>query len=100
MATPPTSIIPSTSTPSSLSGGMTLEATKAQLERMDARLDTLSDELCQVNSRVGHIARQQVQMGGFVPFPSPSPKAFDEDDTDDKDKDANSYNNDEMTGSQ
>ena len=27
----------------------------AQLERMDARLDTLSDELCQVNTRAGRI---------------------------------------------
>ena len=29
----------------------------AQLEHIDALLDTLSDELCQVNARVGHIAR-------------------------------------------
>ena len=28
----------------------------AQLVCMDARLDTLSDELCQVNTRVGRIA--------------------------------------------
>ena len=28
----------------------------AQLVRMDACLDTLSDELCQVNTRVGRIA--------------------------------------------
>ena len=27
----------------------------AKLVRMDARLDTLSDELCQVNTRVGRI---------------------------------------------
>ena len=72
----------------------------AQLERMDARLDTLSDELCQVNTRVGHIARQQAQMGGFVPFPSPSSEAFDKDDTDDEDEDANSSTNDKMIGSQ
>ena len=30
----------------------------AQLQRMDARLDTLSTELYQVNVRVGHIARR------------------------------------------
>ena len=29
----------------------------AQLKCMDARLDTLSDELCQVNTSVGRIAR-------------------------------------------
>ena len=44
-ATPPTSSAPSTSAPSS-AGGVTLEAVMAQLQRMDARLDTLSDELC------------------------------------------------------
>ena len=50
--TPPASSAPSTSTPSS-TGGVTLEAIMAKLVRMDARLDTLSDELCQVNTRVG-----------------------------------------------
>ena len=30
----------------------------AQLKRMDVRLDTLSDELCQVNTSVGCIARR------------------------------------------
>ena len=34
------------STPSSFGGGVTLEAIIAQLVCMDARLDTLSDELC------------------------------------------------------
>ena len=42
--------------PSSSAGGVTLEAIMAQLVCMDARLDTLSDELCQVNTRVGRIA--------------------------------------------
>ena len=56
-ATPPASSIPSTSAPSSSVGGVTLEAIMAQLVRMDARLDTLSDELCQVNTRVGRITR-------------------------------------------
>ena len=57
MATPPASSAPSTSAPSSSAGGVTLEAIMAQLMRMDALLDTLSDELCQVNTRVGRIAR-------------------------------------------
>ena len=55
---PPASTTPSTSTPSSSTGGVTLEAIMAQLVCMDARLDTLSHELCQVNTCVGHIARQ------------------------------------------
>ena len=54
--TPPTSSTPSTSAPSSSMGGLTLEAIMAQLICMDARLDTLSDELCQVNTCVGRIA--------------------------------------------
>ena len=54
--TPLACSIPSTSTPFSSAGGVTLEAIMAQLECMDARLDTLNDELCQVNTHVGHIA--------------------------------------------
>ena len=68
---------------------------------MDARLDTLSDELCQVNTRVSHIARQQARLGGFVASPSPSPEASEDDDGDsdydDKDEDASSSGDDEMT---
>ena len=45
----------------------------AQLQRMDARLDTLSTELYQVNVRVGHIARRQATMGGFAPEATLSP---------------------------
>ena len=37
--------VPSTSTPSSSNGGLTLETIMAQLQRIDAHLDTLSDEL-------------------------------------------------------
>ena len=62
-----------------------------QLQRMDARLDTLSIELYQVNVRVGRIARQQVSMGGFAPEATPSPPspvASDSEDDDDDDDDA------------
>ena len=64
----------------------------AQLQRMDARLDTLSMELYQVNIRVGHIARQQATMGGFASEPTPSPphpvaSDFDVEDDDDDDDD-------------
>ena len=53
---PATPAIPSTIAPSSSNGGVTLEAITAQLQCMDAHLDTLSDELCQVYTRVGCIA--------------------------------------------
>ena len=57
---------------------------------MDARLDTLSTELYQVNVHVGRIARRQATMGGFAPEPTPSPPhpiAFDSDAEDDDDDD-------------
>ena len=72
----------------------------AQLQRMDAHLDTLSTKLYQVNVRVGRIARQQVTMGGFAPEPTPSPPhpiAFDfdaEDDDDDDGDDVDASNDD------
>ena len=53
----PSQSTPSASTPSS-SGDVSLGDVMAQLQRMDARLDTLSTELYQVNVRVGRIARQ------------------------------------------
>ena len=79
----------------------------AQFQRMDARLDTLTDELCQVNTRVGCIARWQALLGGFVESPSPPPEVFEDDeasedndsddDDDDKDGDASSSSADEMS---
>ena len=44
-----------------------------QLQHMDARLDTLSTELYQVNVRVGRIAQRQASMGGFALEATPSP---------------------------
>ena len=44
--TPPASSAPSTSASSSSVGGVTLEASMAQLVHMDARHDTLNDKLC------------------------------------------------------
>ena len=62
----------------------------AQLQCMDARLDTLSMELYQVNVRVNRIARRQASMGGFAPEATPSPPSpvaseFEDDDDDDDD---------------
>ena len=57
---------------------------------MDARLDTLSMDLYQVNVHVGRIAWRQASMGGFAPEATPSPTslvAFDSKDEDDDDGD-------------
>ena len=57
---------------------------------MDARLDTLSTELYQVNVCVGHIARRQASISGFALEPTPSPPpplASDSEDDDDDDGD-------------
>ena len=79
----------------------------AQLQRMDAHLDTLSTELYQVNVCVGRIARWQATMGSFALEPTPSPPHpvasdsnaedddGDDDDTSDDDGDASST--DEMS---
>ena len=71
----------------------------AQLQCMDARLDTLSTELSQVNTRVGRIARRQARFGGFVVSPSPPPEAPEasEDDDDGEDRDVSSSSSDEMS---
>ena len=61
---------------------------------MDARLNTLSTELYQVNVRVSRFARRQTSIGGFAPEATPSPPSpvasasEDEDDDDGDDNDA------------
>ena len=67
----------------------------AQLQRMDAHLDTLSTKLYKVNVHVGRIAQRQATMDGFALEPIPSPPhpiasdsdAEDDDDDDDGDDD-------------
>ena len=59
---------------------------------MDARLDTLSTKLYQVNVHVGRIARRQATMGEFAPeatLSPPPPMTFDskDEDADDGDDD-------------
>ena len=102
LAAPPTPSAPSTSTPSFSTEGVTLYTIMAQLQRMDAHLNTLSIELYQVNTRVNRIARQQTRLSGFVESPSPPPEAFEDDDDsdnddDDEDGDASSSSTDEMS---
>ena len=76
----------------------------AQLQHMDARLDTLSMELYQVNVHVDRIARRQVAMGGFAPEPTPSPphpmaSDFDAKDDDDGDGDDDDTSDDDGNAS-
>ena len=100
MATPLASSIPSTSAPSSSSGGVIFEAIMAQLVHMDAHLDTLSDELCKVNTRVGCITQWQAVIDGFTASPSPSPSPQASEDEGDDDGSNDDDNDEEMTASQ
>ena len=98
----PSRSTPSASAPSSL-GDVSLGDVMAQLQRTDARLDTLSTELYQVNVHVGHIARWQATMGSFAAKPTPSPPhpmasdsdAEDDDDDDDDDGDDDDASDDD-----
>ena len=82
--------------------GVTLKDIIAQPQRMDAHLDTLSDELCQVNTHVGRIAWCQAEMGGYTMTSTPvaptneSDAAADDDDDED-DGNASSPSDDEMS---
>ena len=70
----------------------------AQLQRMDARIDTLSRELYRVNVRVDHIALRQAIMGGYaseVSPPPPPPVASDSEDKDDDDGDDDDASDDD-----
>ena len=78
----------------------------AQLQCMDACLDTLSIEMYQVNVRVGRIARRQVTTSGFAPMATPSPPFVDydsddgdgdDDDTSEDDDDGDASSTDEMS---
>ena len=66
---------------------------------MDARLDTLSTELYQVNVRVGRIARRQASMGDFAseasPPPPPPMASEDEDENEDDGDDDDASNDDD-----
>ena len=69
----------------------------AQFQHIDARLDSLSTELYQVNVRVGRIAQRQVIMGGFTSKASHPPPlvAFDSEDEDDDDGDDDDTSDDD-----
>ena len=113
-STPPSRLTPSrsaqpTSAPFSSSSDVSLGDIMAQFQRMDARLDTLSTELYQVNVCVGRITRWQATMGKFAPEATPSPpppvasnfKDEADDDSDDDnasdDDDGDASSTDEMS---
>ena len=75
-----------------------------QIKHMHAdfgSLDHLSNEMCQMNTRIGRIVRRQSRLNGFAP--SPSPELAKESSSSGDDDDANgssSFSDDEMTTSQ
>ena len=105
----PTSRPSFSSTPSSsFRADVSLFDTMDQLQHMRAnfgsRLNHLSNEMCQMNTKISRIARRQSCLGGFVPSPSPKPakessSGGDDDDDDDADG-SSSSSDDKMTTSQ
>ena len=72
----------------------------AQLQCMDAHLDTLSTELYQVNIHDGRIARRQATMGDFAleaspPYPPVASDSDSENEDDDDGDDDDASNNDD-----
>ena len=67
-----------------------------------SHLDYLSDEMCQMNTRIGCIARRQSRLSGFTPSPTPKPtKESSSDGGDDDDDGAScSETDDKMIASQ
>ena len=69
-----------------------------------SHIDHLSNETCQMNTRIGCIACYQSRLGAFPPSPSLKPakeSSLDGGDNDDDDDDASSSKiEDEMTASQ
>ena len=68
-------------------GDVMLGDIMAQLQRMDARLDTLSTELYKVNVCVCRIVRRQATIGGFAPEATPAPPPLMASNSDDEDAD-------------
>ena len=89
--------------PSSLVVSVTLEAIMAWLQQMEvdfgARLDYLIDDMCQINTQVGRIARRKALLGGFAPSLEASTNE-DDDAGDDEVDDASSFSDDKLMTSQ
>ena len=67
-----------------------------------SRLDHLSDEMCQMNTKIGRIARCQSHLGAFAPSLSPEPieESSSGGDDDDNADGSGSFSDDEMMTSQ
>ena len=100
-AAPPSRSAPSTSAPSSSTSDVSLGDIMVQLQRMDARFDTLSTELHPMNVHFGRIAWRQVIMAGFAPEASHPPPSVDSDfkdeDEDDDDGDDDDGDDDDAS---
>ena len=71
------------------------------IANFSSHLDYLFDEMCQKNTKIGHIACRQSCLGGYAPSPSPDPSEEFSDGGDDDSDDASSFaRDDEMTVSQ
>ena len=53
-----------------------------QFQWMDACFDHLTNEMYQINTRVGRIACRQARLGGFTTSPSPYPQVSANEDDD------------------
>ena len=72
-----------------------------QIANFGSHLDYLFDEMCQMNTKIGHIACRQSCLGGYAPSPSPDPsEEFSDGGDDDSDDASSSARDDEMTVSQ
>ena len=65
-------------------------------------LEPLFDEMCQMNTRIGHTTRRQSHLSGFAPLPSlePAKESSSSGDDDDDVDGSSSSSDDEMTASQ
>ena len=63
-------------------------------------LDHLFDEMCQMNTKIGRIARHQSRLGGFAPSPTLEPAEVSSSDGGDDDDTSSSEIDDEMATSQ
>ena len=103
-AVPPSSTASFTSASSSFAAGVTLDAIMEQLQQMHAdfggRFDYLIDEMCQMNTRIGHIACQQARIGGYGPSPFLSLERPVVSPSEDDEDDVGSPSDDEMMTSQ
>ena len=64
-----------------------------------SHLNHLSDEMCQMNTRISRIAHRQSHLGGFAPSPNPAKESSSSGDDDDADG-SSSFSDDEITTSQ